>query len=143
MRHLFGLTGRGWVNPRSSMRPRLSRVVRRGPSGARGGQGVPLCRGDLVAGPEQLFDEAARRYFVVEARVERGETSWAALSAADQREMKEVVQMWKDAADLGIMYDEGQGVQQNYAEAVKWFLRGAEQGSADTQFNLGLMYFNG
>ena len=27
----------------------------------------PLCRGELSAGPDQLFDEATRRYFVVEA----------------------------------------------------------------------------
>ena len=47
----------------------------------------PLCRGDLVAGLEQLFDEATRRYFVVEARVKRRQTSWEALSTADQREM--------------------------------------------------------
>ena len=88
----------------------------------------PLCRGDLLAGPEQLFEEATRRYFVVEAMVRRGKTSWAALPAADQREMKEVVQLWKDAAaqgsekamhSLGVMYENGQGVQQDYAEAVK------------------------
>ena len=58
----------------------------------------PLCRGELPAGPDQLFDEAARRFFVVEARVRRGQTSWGALTKADQREMMEVVQVYKNAA---------------------------------------------
>ena len=31
----------------------------------------------------------------------------------------------------------------NYAEAVKWYRIAAEQGDADAQFNLGLLYNNG
>ena len=38
------------------------------------------------------------------------------------------------------MYDYGEGVLQDYAEAVKWFLRAAKRGHADAQNNLGLMY---
>ncbi|MDL1959246.1 MAG: hypothetical protein LWX01_06035 [Deltaproteobacteria bacterium] len=34
-------------------------------------------------------------------------------------------------------------VQQDYAEAVKWFRKAAEQGYADAQFFLGLMYAQG
>jgi uncharacterized protein len=41
------------------------------------------------------------------------------------------------------MYDEGKGVPQDYAEAVKWYRRAAEQGHARAQHNLGAMYFNG
>ena len=44
---------------------------------------------------------------------------------------------------LGVMYHEGEGVPQNYAEAVKWFGRAAKQGDAEAQFNLGLMYGKG
>jgi TPR repeat protein len=32
---------------------------------------------------------------------------------------------------------------QDYAEAVKWFHRAAEQGDPDAAFNLGCMYWNG
>ena len=32
---------------------------------------------------------------------------------------------------------------QDYAEAMKWFLLAAEQGVADAQFNLGVMYEDG
>ena len=41
---------------------------------------------------------------------------------------------------LGFMYETGQGVAQDDAEAVKWYRRAAEQGDADAQNNLGLMY---
>ena len=41
------------------------------------------------------------------------------------------------------MYGKGQGVTQNYAEAVKWFRFAADQGDASAQYALGLMYGNG
>jgi hypothetical protein len=44
---------------------------------------------------------------------------------------------------LGIMYENGHGVEQDHAEAVKWYRRAADQGDAAAQFNLGLMYENG
>ena len=42
--------------------------------------------------------------------------------------------------NLGVMYDEGEGVPQDYAEAAKWYRRAAEQGHAAAQNNLGVMY---
>ena len=45
--------------------------------------------------------------------------------------------------NLGIMYDNGYGVPQDYAEAMKWYRLAAEQGHTDAQYNLGLMYDNG
>ena len=45
--------------------------------------------------------------------------------------------------NLGLMYDNGEGVPQDYAEAVKWYRLAAEQGHAKAQYNLGLMYDNG
>lgn len=44
---------------------------------------------------------------------------------------------------LGEMYDEGRGVQQNYAEAYKWSQRAAQQGSEKAQNALGIMYSSG
>ena len=38
------------------------------------------------------------------------------------------------------MYAKGQGTPQNYAEALKWFRLAANQGDADAQYNLGLVY---
>jgi len=45
--------------------------------------------------------------------------------------------------NLGVMYENGEGVPENDAEAVKWYRKAADQGLADAQFNLGLMYENG
>ena len=44
---------------------------------------------------------------------------------------------------LGIMYDKGQGVPKNHAEAAKWYRKAAEQGDADGQTKLGNMYRSG
>ena len=41
------------------------------------------------------------------------------------------------------MYDNGEGVPEDAAEAVRWFRLAAEQGDATAQFNLGVMYDNG
>ena len=41
------------------------------------------------------------------------------------------------------MYANGEGVPQDYAEAVRWYRLAAEQGNASAQHNLGLMYANG
>jgi hypothetical protein len=41
---------------------------------------------------------------------------------------------------LGIMYLNGQGVPQDYAQALYWYRKAAEQGDADTQSSLGFMY---
>lgn len=45
--------------------------------------------------------------------------------------------------DLGWCYYSGEGVVQNYKEAVKWCRMAAEQGDADAQFNLGVCYGKG
>ena len=45
--------------------------------------------------------------------------------------------------NLGIMYNNGEGVLQDYKEAVKWYRLAAEQGYAKSQYNLGNMYRGG
>ena len=42
--------------------------------------------------------------------------------------------------NLGAMYGTGRGVPQDDAEAVRWYRLAAEQGNADAQFNLGVVY---
>ena len=42
--------------------------------------------------------------------------------------------------NLGVMYDIGQGVKQDYFKAVEWYQKAAEQGLAYAQYNLGVMY---
>jgi TPR repeat protein len=44
---------------------------------------------------------------------------------------------------LGLRYETGERVLQDYAEAVQWYRKAAEQGHARAQFSLGLMYSEG
>ncbi|MDZ4736787.1 MAG: tetratricopeptide repeat protein [Rhodospirillaceae bacterium] len=45
--------------------------------------------------------------------------------------------------NLGLIYDTGQGVPQDYNEALDWYLPAAEAGFVPAQFNLGNMYYYG
>jgi len=44
---------------------------------------------------------------------------------------------------IGRMFNNGEGVTQDYKEAAKWYRKAADQGDADAQNNLGMMYDNG
>ena len=77
------------------------------------------------------------------------EKGWAAYNAGDY---ETALQEWRPLAEqgnasaqynLGIMYDNGDGVIRDYAEAVDWYRKAAEQGYADAQTNLGGMYRTG
>ena len=46
-------------------------------------------------------------------------------------------------AKLGLMFENGRGVAQDYAEAVRLYSLAAAQGHADAQFYLGVMFENG
>ena len=56
--------------------------------------------------------------------------------AADQNNVKAQYNM-------GVMYHDGQGVKQDYIEALKWYRKAADHGNAQALYNLGVMYFNG
>jgi TPR repeat protein len=45
--------------------------------------------------------------------------------------------------NLGAMYYYGQGVPQDYAEAMRWFRKAADLGFDEAQNNIGSMYANG
>ncbi len=45
--------------------------------------------------------------------------------------------------NLGVMYENGDGVVQDYKEAVKWYRLAAEQGIAEAQTELGFFHFTG
>jgi photosystem II stability/assembly factor-like uncharacterized protein len=45
--------------------------------------------------------------------------------------------------ELGLMYDQGEGLPNDDAEAVKWYRRAADRGYAFAQYNLGLKYHYG
>ena len=47
------------------------------------------------------------------------------------------------ARQLGDMYAHGDGIAQDFAEAMRWYLKGAEDGDPKSMIALGLMYRNG
>ena len=62
------------------------------------------------------------------------------------------VREWRAAAErgeawaqhnLGVCYDNGDGVEKDLREAVRWYRKSAEQGLAAAQYNLGVCYANG
>ncbi len=44
---------------------------------------------------------------------------------------------------LGLGYNNGRGVPQDFAQAAAWYRQAADQGVAEAQHNLGVMYANG
>jgi len=83
------------------------------------------------------------------SRPNESEAGYAAYQKADYQTALRILRPLADQGDpraettLGVMYDEGHGVPQDDAEALKWYRRAAEQGYAQAQFNLGVMYARG
>lgn len=83
-------------------------------------------------------------------------SSWATfedgLSAYNTGDYATALKKWRPLArqgdadaqnSLGVAYENGKGVEQNFAEAVKLYTRSANQGNEAAQFNLGRMYAKG
>jgi len=73
----------------------------------------------------------------------------AGLAAYNQGDYATALKEWRPLAEqgnavaqfnLGVGYDNGQGVPQDYVKAVRWYRLAAEQGNASAQYNLGVMY---
>lgn len=67
----------------------------------------------------------------------------------DEKALQEAVKLWLAAAEkgdaesqavVGILYDEGLGLQQDAEKAVKWYRKAAERGVAMAQYNLAYCY---
>ena len=65
--------------------------------------------------------------------------------AANIDELKKAAEQGDDLAQLrlGNCYENGDGVEKNLSEAVKWWRKAAEQGNAQAQCYLGICYYNG
>jgi TPR repeat protein len=96
--------------------------------------------GAAVAGPFEDAIAAYRRgdFATVEdanAAYRRGDYATA------YRLYRPLAEGWVDAQFyMGLMYDLGQGVPQDYTEAMKWYRKAADQGYATAQHNLGILY---
>jgi hypothetical protein len=74
-----------------------------------------------------------------EAAYERGNYSTALSSAQPAAERGDPVAQ----RVLGLLYQNGQGVAQDYAEAARWYRKAADQRDATAQNNIGVLYQNG
>jgi len=45
--------------------------------------------------------------------------------------------------NIGVMYENGYGVERDYTEALRWFRLAAQQGNINAQYNIGAMYEHG
>ena len=69
--------------------------------------------------------------------------------AAEKGDYATALKEWRHLAEqgnanaqynLGLIYNNGHGVTQNFNEAVNWFRLAAIQGQAEAQYNIGTMY---
>ena len=78
-----------------------------------------------------------------------GQAAWAddTLNVGEmvQKEMLRMAEAGDAGAQfsLGVTYEQGKGIRQDYTEAVQWYRKAAEQGQAEAQYNLGVMYAKG
>ena len=74
------------------------------------------------------------------------------LAAAKSGDFATALREWRPLAEdghaksqynLGVLYDNGDGVPQDYKTALQWYTLAAEQGHAHAQHNLGYRYYEG
>jgi hypothetical protein len=101
-------------------------------------QACPVCREELPPGPEQLWEEAVRRWVVLHRRYGQGEGKpWRRIrNDDDRRENADAMRMLTEAAEqghakaqgqLGNIYLFGTGVPRSDALAVEWWRKSADQ----------------
>jgi TPR repeat protein len=74
------------------------------------------------------------------------------MAAAGRRDYVAAAEEWLPLAEqghvgaqynIGVLYDQGLGVPQDFGEAITWYRRAAEAGHVDAQANLGFAYQQG
>ena len=77
--------------------------------------------------------------FILLAQVAYADEVQEGLKALNRGDYKNAFEIWKPLAEkgnstaqfnLGLMYDKGDGVRQNFSKAVKWYRLAAKQGNA-------------
>src|SRR5664279_1979980 len=88
------------------------------------------------------------RWLFVSALLITASGAWAQRSAPPASDQKSVAVIEQQAANgdaaaqwvLGVRYEHGKGVPQDYAQAAAWYRKAAEQGNATAQWLLGDLY---
>lgn len=79
------------------------------------------------------------------AAAQTGTQKPTTLSQSDVASIRKAAEQGNADAEtnLGVIYDNGHGLPQNYSQAVFWWNKAADQGAADAQYLLGTMYYLG
>jgi hypothetical protein len=104
------------------------------------------------AGYEHLFPELQPEAKPVAPQTTPQDIRQRADNLYDQGRYAEAFSLYQGLAEqgspaaqnlLGLMYNDGQGVAQDYNQAVVWYHKAADQGFSVAQYDLGNMYANG
>ena len=107
-------------------------------------ESVLAVKSNLILGANvRIVPAMSRHLFPILAAVVLLTASAAADDKLDQLRKDAETGKAQAQYDLGVMYSFGQGVEKDFAEAVKWYRKAAEQGHATAQHNLGVMYQDG
>jgi SEL1 protein len=82
----------------------------------------------------------ARKYFITVAG-QYWKAGGSTVDTSDKPGLEKIA--CKAAGYLGRMSLRGEGIEQSYKKALKWFQRGLKSGDAGSQYGLGLMYQSG
>ena len=86
---------------------------------------------------------AMKLYRIGAAHVESNDDSEAIKNAAQSFRLSAELGLTRAQYQYGLCLMNGQGVDRNPVEAVRWFAKVAEKGVAKVQHNLGIMYLTG
>ncbi|MCE2453479.1 MAG: sel1 repeat family protein [Nitrospinae bacterium] len=93
----------------------------------------PIDKRGMSGGTEEDISPPARVSQEPSKQLERGNHETGLRTFRLLAEKGDAVAQFK----LGVMYDRGENVPQNFAEAVKWYRAAAEQGHAEAQLAIG------
>ena len=108
--------------------------------------GVKVLAGIAIGAKNLLFKKGYRDKIKSNSKERLATELWY------NKEYEKAVKLYKEAAEqgnvraqynLGLCYENGNGVEQSYTEAVRWYRKAAEQGDAEAQYNLGVSYDHG
>ncbi len=90
---------------------------------------IPCCLAPLA-----MAGEAEGQRAMLKGQLEQAFAAWKPLAEKGLVRAQETI---------AVMYHAGQGVAQDYTQAVHWYRRAAEKGDRAAQANLGVMYAKG
>ena len=111
----------------------------------RGESAPPVGREDVVMGGRTMKRTQLSAALVLFVLALTLSPSWALAQDSEFQETLSRAEQGDASAqyNLGQMYEDGEGVPQDLAEAAKWWRKAAEQGHASAQFDLGYAYKRG